>query len=79
MRPFNILRACFYLLAFMMLLEILASIAGGTLCWYLTYLGRQEPGGCTNFIEMIRELWSELITAVLALLLAATSKPPDQE
>ena len=77
-RQFDLLRACFYLLAFIMIIEMVATIAGGALCWYVNITTVRQPGACLNVVAIIREVWSEILTAVLALLLAGRSQPPSK-
>jgi hypothetical protein len=38
---------------------------------------RQEMGACSNMSEMLREVFGELLTGILALL-AASRTPPDK-
>lgn len=76
--PFNLLRACFYLLAVILIVEVLASIGAGVMCWWTNITDGRIPGACLPVGEQIRELWSEVLTAILALLLAAR-RPPDDD
>jgi hypothetical protein len=71
--PFNMLRACFYLLAFIMILEVFTSILGGLVCVYTNFARAIGPevGACKDAAAIIREIFSEVVTATLALLLAA--------
>ena len=73
--PFDLLRGCFHLLAVILIIEVLASIMGGVLCW-VTNIRSATPtvGACSEAAQQIRETWSEILAAILALLLAA--RPP---
>lgn len=79
--PFNMLRACFYLLAIIMLVmmgETLLAVLG---CLYLVLSSRTPVGACieAGVATQVREAFSEALTAVLALLLAARNTPPPDE
>lgn len=79
-RPFNLLRAVFWLLAVVMLLEVLATIVSGVLCWVMNVLTVQQIGACGPTAEVIREVWQELLTGIFALLVAARGvTPPDDK
>lgn len=78
-QPFDMFRAAFLLLAIILLMmagETLMAVIG---CGYMVLSGRAPPGTCIDvgIIAQVREVMSEALTAVLALLLAARSKPPD--
>lgn len=73
-QPFNLLRAVFWLLAIVMVIELLFSIVGGLLCWWINFTGVRQPLACLEAAQMIREFFQELLTAILALLLA--TRPP---
>jgi hypothetical protein len=66
------LRACFLLLAIVVLVimsETLAVMAG---CFWLIVIESREPlGACANQGAMIRDILSEVLTAVLALIAAS--------
>jgi hypothetical protein len=68
---FDLWRACFYLLAVMLLLEIGSTILAGFACYNLNLQTRQEIGACLPIVEQIRQVWAEALAAILALLLAA--------
>lgn len=73
---FNMLRACFVLLAIIILSQAATTIAGGATCFYLFIISKAELGACSAFTSQAREMWAEALAAVLALLLAARSEPP---
>jgi len=77
MRPqqFDVLRACFILLAFILGTQIVITAVGGFFCFYFFLSGRAEIGACSGFTSQAREIWAEALAVVLALLLAA-SRPP---
>jgi hypothetical protein len=78
--PFNMLRACFLLLAAVILIEVFTAISGGLVCVYLNFLTVREIGSCQFAASQIRDIFSEVLTAVLALLLAARGpRPPDDD
>jgi len=80
--PFNMLRACFWLLAFVIASQVITILFGSWTCFYLFIVGALQPGACSSFTGQAREMWSEVLAAILALLLAARSgngtKPPDK-
>lgn len=69
-QPFNLLRAAFLLLAAVILVELTATMLGLFGCFWLILSGRYQLGACSNATAIIREVWSEMLAAVLALLLA---------
>ena len=75
-RPFDILRAAFWLLAVIVVMEISATIAGGVMCWIVNFQVLQKPGACIEVGQLIRDYWSEALTAILALLLAGRNQGP---
>jgi hypothetical protein len=83
-QPFSILRACFYLLAAVVMIMMLETLLALSSCaWIVAVQGREPLGACTSMGSMIREIFSELLTGILALLVAARSdggppKPPPE-
>lgn len=85
--PFDMMRACFWLLAIVIAVQLFQMLASGIGCGVLVVLRMQPVGTCVEkgIIDQLRETWSEIFTAVLALLLAARSQgpppppPPDDE
>jgi hypothetical protein len=79
---FSMLRAAFWLLTAVVLTELLMTMAAVIGCfWLIVVTGRTELGSCGNVGIQIREVWAEVLAAILALLLAAKnngngSKPP---
>lgn len=68
--PFNILRAAFYLLAALILTELFVTTAAGIACIWVVLTGQYAPGVCSSVTAQIREVWAEMLAAILALLLA---------
>jgi hypothetical protein len=80
--PFDALRAAFLLVAMVVLAEMLMVLFGIGGCMWLILSGRNELGACQVPAQQAREVFAELLTAVLALLLAARgppSKPPEDD
>jgi hypothetical protein len=79
-RPtFHMLRAAFWLLAAVVAVELLATLAALCGCVWLILVLRAEPlGACAKVGDQIREVWAEVLAAILALLLASKngSQPP---
>jgi hypothetical protein len=82
--PFEMLRAAFWLLAGLVAVEMFASLAAIGGCIWTIMIERQEPfGACSSIGAQVREVWSEALAAILALLLASRTgngpptKPPD--
>jgi hypothetical protein len=81
-KPFNMLRACFWLLAAIILVLLFEGSLGIVACAYLTMTERQEIGNClkAGVVDHIREILELALTTVLALLLADRNKnPPDKD
>ena len=74
--PFDLLRASFALIAAVVAIELAVTAIGMVSCFWLILTGRGELGGCVAASDRAREVFSELLTAVLALLLAGR-KPPE--
>lgn len=74
--PFDLLKAAFYLLATVILAEVLFSILGALGCFWINMVGRAEIGACLPVATVVREIFAELLTAILALLLAGRVPPP---
>jgi hypothetical protein len=80
-RPtFNMLRACFWLLAAVVAAQVLVTALTGASCISLILSGQYQIGACTNIGTLLRDIWADALAAVLALLLAARGgngpKPP---
>lgn len=74
--PFDVLRAAFLLIALVVLTELALTLAGISGCMWLILSGRYEIGVCQQATGQAREVFGELMTGILALLLAARSPPP---
>jgi len=73
------LRSCFYLLATVIIVEMFSTLSGVFTCYYMLIAGLGKIGDCSNLGQQVRELWSEILAAILALLLAAKTGPPTGE
>jgi hypothetical protein len=76
MRPFNMIRAAFWLLAVVVVGQLISIMAGSGTCYWIFITGLASPGACAGFTSQAREMWSEVLAAILALLLAARGPPP---
>jgi hypothetical protein len=74
--PFNLLRAAFLLLAAVIVVQLAASLLGLGGCFWLVVSKQYQLGACSNVTAQIREVWSEMLAAVLALLLAGKGDRP---
>lgn len=70
-RPFSMLRACFYLLAAVIAVEVAGTIIAAGGCFYLNLATVQTIGACLPVTQVIREQWAEILSAILALLVAS--------
>lgn len=71
------LRACFYLLAVVVLIMMFETLIALTGCAWITVVQNREPlGACQSMGTMIRDIFSELLTGILALLVAARNGGP---
>jgi len=78
MRPrFNMLRAAFWLLAFVVVSQVMTITVGGWTCFYLYIVGKAEIGACGGFGQQAREMWAEVLAAIFALIVAGRSGPSD--
>lgn len=78
-RPFDILRACFYLVGVLLLLMMLETLISATACVWLIVVGRESVGACSNLTQQLRDIWAEMLAAILALLVAAKAPPPQSK
>ena len=81
-RPFDILRAAFWLLAVLVGTALASILITSVGCTVALLIGRIEPGTCVKLglPEFYHDVWSEALTAILALLAARPGPPrgPDQ-
>jgi hypothetical protein len=77
-RPFSMLRAAFWLLAIIVCVQLINTLIAVVTCMDLLIVGIAKMGECSNVGGQAKEVWSEALAAVLALLLAAreNGKPP---
>lgn len=76
--PFNMLRACFLLLACVIAAQVIATLGGSATCFIMILTAQAKMGDCASFGEQARSIWAEILATVLALLLAARNgKPPE--
>jgi hypothetical protein len=73
--PFNLLRAAFFLLATVIIAQLVSILGGAATCYWLFIVGRAEVGACSSFTGQAREMWAEVLAAILALLLAGREPP----
>jgi hypothetical protein len=78
--PFDVLRWSFLLLAIVILAEVALTGFGALGCFWLVFTRQAEIGACVPASTMVREVFAELLTAVLALILAGRPpSPPSDE
>jgi hypothetical protein len=78
-RPqFDVLRWSFILLAGVIVAELATTLFSAAGCIWLVMSRQAEIGACTGLGSIAREIFSELLTAILALLLAAKTPPPPE-
>jgi hypothetical protein len=80
-RPFNLLRACFLLLAALVVVELIATLTALGGCFWLIVVQASYPiGACASIGQQVREVWAEMLASILALLLAGrgggNGRPP---
>lgn len=65
------LRYAFWLLAIIIVVQTCWTIVAAAGCFYMNLAGPKEIGVCMPITQIIREQWAEMLSAVLALLLAS--------
>jgi hypothetical protein len=76
------LRAAFWLLTAVVAVELIATLVAVAGCVWLVAIEQSSPiGACGRIGDQIREVWAEVLAAILALLLASRNggdgpKPP---
>jgi hypothetical protein len=80
-RPFNLIRAVFWLLVVVIMVTLLILVGGAALCGLSVYNGAQPVGACikAGIVDEMHSLWSEMLTAILALLAVRRGPPDDKE
>jgi hypothetical protein len=68
---FHMLRAAFWLLTAVVGTELILTLVAGSGCIWLIISGTAAIGSCTGLVGQIREVWAEVLAAILALLLAS--------
>jgi hypothetical protein len=74
--PWDMARAAFLLLAAVSLVAMLETAFTLVGCWWLMWTTIFKAGDCASAGNNVRELFTEILTAVLALLLAGRTPPP---
>jgi len=76
--PFDLLRACFWLLAALVGVALLGMLVTIGFCDLAVWTGRVPVGTCVklDIPEMLRDWWESALTAVMALLVARGPPPP---
>lgn len=78
-RPFSLLRAGFLLIATVALIAMLETLLAVAGCvWLIAVTQTQPVGGCGQLQGTLREIMSELLTAILALIAASRGSPPKE-
>jgi hypothetical protein len=83
--PFDMLRAAFWILAVIIGVMMLGTIAAGAVCGYMVTSGRAPLGTCNELgvADRVREIWDVALTTIMALIAISRSggppppKPPD--
>ena len=80
-RPFSMLRAAFWMLAAIVAVQLLSTMFALAACGWMLLTQAWPLGSCANLGPQIREVWSEALATILALLLASrgNGKPPDAD
>jgi hypothetical protein len=75
---FDMLRACFWLLAFVVAIVMATVFLGVIGCGILALRNNSLPGTCitTGLPQIMHDWWAEILTAVLALIAAASGRLP---
>jgi hypothetical protein len=79
-RPFSILRAGFFLLTFIVAVQMLLILATGVTCAYMVVFRDTPIGSClaAGIWSQARETWELALTTVLALLMANRRRDDDE-
>jgi len=74
---FDLLRACFYLLACVVIVICIETMIALLSCIWMIAIEQREPvGACAETGNTIRDIMTEMLTAILALLAASRGPPP---
>lgn len=73
----NLLRACFWLLAIVVSVSMIETLMAVSGCiWMVVITAREPVGTCQQIGDAIRSTLDQLLTAILALIVA--KRPPQQ-
>jgi hypothetical protein len=77
-QPFNLLKACFWLLAAVIGAVMLVGLSGTLGCMIGVMIGTFPVGHCaeTGVVQTFHDWWAEILAAVFALLAARNNRPP---
>jgi hypothetical protein len=64
------------LLAAIIAVELAITVLVAGSCAWLVLSGQYKVGACENVVLQIRDIWAEMLAAILALLLASRAPPP---
>lgn len=79
LKPFDPIRAAFYLLAVVILIVMLETLLVLLGCsWVVVVMGREPLGSCQGIGNQVREVITEMVAAVLALIVASRGAPPKE-
>ena len=74
--PFDLTRACFWLLALVMIVIMAETMIALLGCVWMIAVTQHEPiGACAKTGDTIRDILVELLTAILALLVSRGGPP----
>jgi hypothetical protein len=73
---FSTLRAAFWLLAVVVVTELIVTIEAVSVCAWMVLTQATKLGDCGNVGVQVREVWAEMLAAILALLLASRNGAP---
>jgi hypothetical protein len=79
MKHFNMLRACFWLLAAVLMFQSFDITTGALTCYYMFITGVAKIGECSTYTDRVITIWAEMLATILALLLAARNGPPNDK
>ena len=67
-RTFDLLQACFWLIAALAGVALVVTAFAGIGCVWMVLYGTEKLGSCSSIGTLTREVWTELLAAIFALL-----------
>ena len=73
-KTFDLLRGCFWLIAALVAVSLVVTAFAGIGCAWMVLSGTEKLGSCSSIGTTTREVWTELLAAIFALLFGESNR-----